>query len=54
MIVKSWVILGTLAMSFYIAFFGTTSFAVSFTPAVAVMTHLHRWTSSRCPVISGP
>ncbi len=37
MIVKSWVILGTLAMSFYIAFFGTTSFLVSNTAAVPVM-----------------
>ena len=33
MIVKSWVILGTLAMSFYVAFFGTTSFLVSCPPA---------------------
>ena len=42
MIVKSWVILGTLAMSFYVAFFGTTSFLVSSTPPVPV-THLHCW-----------
>ena len=29
MIVKSWVILGTLALSFYVAFFAATNFAVS-------------------------